>query len=316
MFFQIDLIADPRNDSTQPLASRSHDLSRAVDQLTSSNDVNLSKPEATPVSASSVKPAPPIPTRTMPAQLTSSRSPSFPPRSTILTSVQQPHSGSTSDDQHQSIPVLSQAHSESDEDDEADADANKAEYVADWLNSTDPRNDSTQPLASRSHDLSRAVDQLTSSNDVNLSKPEATPVSASSVKPAPPIPTRTMPAQLTSSRSPSFPPRSTILTSVQQPHSGSTSDDQHQSIPVLSQAHSDLLKWKRTLAFVLRFTNNIKAKLAKPGFIVRTGPLSRTEIQDGEAALYRKAQWDEFPADMQVLGEKPDENGCRKSNNL
>ncbi|XP_037047880.1 uncharacterized protein LOC119082466 [Bradysia coprophila] len=72
------------------------------------------------------------------------------------------------------------------------------------------------------------------------------------------------------------------------------------------------IQWQRTMAFVCRFVNNIRAKLEKVGFEAQYGRLTSEELQDGEDALIRIAQANEFAAEIeQLLEKKVDAKGRR-----
>lgn len=85
-------------------------------------------------------------------------------------------------------------------------------------------------------------------------------------------------------------------------------------IEILPIKFESFLQWERTMAFVFRFINNVKAKLRKPGFIHQNGPLTHSEHQMGENELYRKAQMDEFAPEIRKLRQnKNPSDGLRVS---
>ncbi|KAJ6634840.1 hypothetical protein Bhyg_13420, partial [Pseudolycoriella hygida] len=81
----------------------------------------------------------------------------------------------------------------------------------------------------------------------------------------------------------------------------------------LSIKFEGMLQWKRTMAFVIRFVNNVKAKIDKSGNATRTGFLTLSELQAGENMLYRMAQWDVFAPDIHQLQLDSHPNGRRPS---
>ncbi|XP_062538038.1 uncharacterized protein LOC134206351 [Armigeres subalbatus] len=62
---------------------------------------------------------------------------------------------------------------------------------------------------------------------------------------------------------------------------------------------SQLKRAIRSIAYVYRFINNIKKKLARQELFV--GPLSSEELRKGESLLIRETQWQCFPDEMVIL---------------
>ncbi|XP_062708688.1 uncharacterized protein LOC134288304 [Aedes albopictus] len=73
-------------------------------------------------------------------------------------------------------------------------------------------------------------------------------------------------------------------------------------VPGLEIDYQRFSKWERvlrTVAYALRFTNNLKLKCS--GVPIRQGILTKEELQEAQITLFRSVQWQVFPDEMAAL---------------